>query len=156
MHLYCISHSRSSLTSPASVLNPLLCPLSVVLSFRDFGCQYYCDRQTLANTSKWTATQRGELNGLSLSSLFLTLSHIFLTHTHTLPLSPLSLSLSLSPLSSLSLLSLSPLYLSLYLSPHHNHPQLLFISCWQNTDSKCLCTPFCSQVTRALCVRIKV
>ena len=28
---------------------------------KNFGCQYYCDRQTLANTSTWSKTTRGEL-----------------------------------------------------------------------------------------------
>ena len=31
---------------------------------KDFGCKYYCDRQTLANTSKWSKTARGELYGV--------------------------------------------------------------------------------------------
>jgi hypothetical protein len=30
----------------------------------DFGCKYYCDRQTLANTKSWSKTARGELYGL--------------------------------------------------------------------------------------------
>ena len=30
---------------------------------RDFGCKYYCDRQTLANTKSWSKTARGELYG---------------------------------------------------------------------------------------------
>jgi len=30
---------------------------------RDFGCKYYCDRQTLANTKAWSKTARGELYG---------------------------------------------------------------------------------------------
>jgi len=36
---------------------------------KNFGCQYYCDRQALANTSRWSKTARGELYGTPPSPL---------------------------------------------------------------------------------------